>query len=74
MRGKIEIYVYINEMFRWLETIEQEAELKHQYDMKKLQAELKGKAQVERENRDIYMEQIQLKAQENRQTILESIT
>ena len=34
--------------------------------MKRLQAELKGKAQVERENRDIYMEQIKLKAQEQR--------
>ena len=55
-------------------TIEEEAELRHQYDMKKLAAELKGKAQVERENRDIYMEQIKLKAQENRQTILEGIT
>lgn len=54
--------------------MEEEAELKHQYDMKHLQAELKGKAQVERENRDIYMEQIKLKAQENRQTILEGIT
>jgi ATPase family AAA domain-containing protein 3A/B len=55
------------------ETIEQEAELKHQYDMKRLQAELKGKAQVERENREIYLEQIKLKAQEQRQTILEGI-
>lgn len=54
-------------------TAEQEAELKHQYEMKRLQAELKGKAQVERENRDIYLEQIKLKAQEQRQTILESI-
>ena len=54
-------------------TIEQEAELKHQYDMKKLQAELKGKAQVERENREIYLEQIKLKAAEQRQTVLESI-
>jgi ATPase family AAA domain-containing protein 3A/B len=41
--------------------------------MKKLQAELKGKAQVERENREIYLEQIKLKAQEQRQTVLESI-
>jgi len=47
--------------------------LKHQYEMKRLQAELKGKAQVERENRDIYLEQIKLKAQEQRQTILEGI-
>lgn len=41
--------------------------------MKKLQAELKGRAQVERENRDIYLEQIKLKAQEQRQTVLESL-
>jgi ATPase family AAA domain-containing protein 3A/B len=55
------------------ETAEQEAELRHQYDMKKLQAELKGKAQVERENRDIYLEQIKLKGEQQRQTVLESI-
>lgn len=54
-------------------TIEQEAELKHQYDMKRLQAELKGKAQIERDNRDIHLEQIRLKAQEHRQTLLEGI-
>ncbi len=41
--------------------------------MKKLQAELKGRAQVERENRDIYIEQIKLKSQEHRQTVLEGI-
>lgn len=41
--------------------------------MKKLQAELKGKAQVERDNRDIYLEQIKLKAQESRQTVMEGI-
>ncbi len=54
-------------------TVEQEAEIRHQYDMKKLQAELKGRAQVERENRDIYIEQIKLKSQEHRQTVLEGI-
>lgn len=41
--------------------------------MKRLQAELKGKAQVERENRDIYLEQIKLKAKEKRETLLEGI-
>ena len=41
--------------------------------MKRIQAELKGKAQVERDNREIYLEQIKLKAQEQRQTILEGI-
>lgn len=54
-------------------TMEQEAELKHQYDMKRLQAELKGKAQIERDNRDIHLEQIKLKAQEHRQTLMEGI-
>ena len=54
-------------------TAEQEAELRHQYDMKKLEAELRGKAKVERENRDIYLEQIKLKAQERRETLLEGI-
>lgn len=66
--------IYFNFLLFLSETIEQEAELKHQYDMKHLQAELKGKAQVERENRDIYAEQIKLRASENRQTVLESIT
>jgi ATPase family AAA domain-containing protein 3A/B len=41
--------------------------------MKRLQAELKGKAQIERENREIHLEQIKLKATEHRQTILEGI-
>lgn len=34
---------------------------------------MKGKAQVERENREIYLEQIKLKAAEKRQTVLEGI-
>lgn len=41
--------------------------------MKRLEAELRGKAQVERENREIYLEQIKLKAEEQRRTVLESI-
>jgi hypothetical protein len=41
--------------------------------MKKLEAELKGKAQIERENREIYLEQIKLKSEEQRKTVLESI-
>jgi len=41
--------------------------------MKRLEAELKGKAAVERENREIYLEQIKLKAEEQRKTVLESI-
>lgn len=47
--------------------------MRHQYDMKRLEAELKGKAQIERENREIYLEQIKMKAEEQRKTVLESI-
>lgn len=54
-------------------TMEYQAELNHKNDMKRIEAELKGKAQVERENQDIIRENIRLKAQEARQTRLESI-
>ena len=54
--------------------MEMEAELKHQNDMKRIEAEIRGKAKVERENRDINLEQIRLKASEKRKTTLESIT
>ncbi|KAH3827554.1 ATPase family AAA domain-containing protein 3-B-like [Dreissena polymorpha] len=54
-------------------TMEYQAELTHKYDMKRVEAELRGKAQIERENQDIIRENIRLKAQENRQTRLETI-
>lgn len=54
-------------------TIEHEMDLRHKNEMKKVEAELRAKAKVDRENRDIILEQIRLKAQENRVTVLESI-
>ena len=57
----------------FLETIEHEAELRHKNEMTRLEAELRGKAQIDRENKDITMEQIRLKAAERRKTVLESI-
>lgn len=54
-------------------TIEHEMGLRHKNDLKRIEAEMKAKAVVERENRDIYLEQIKLKAAENRTTVLESI-
>ncbi|KAG0420935.1 hypothetical protein HPB47_003155 [Ixodes persulcatus] len=54
-------------------TIEHEMELRHKNDMKKLEAELHAKAKVDRENQDLYIEQIKVKAAENRATVLESI-
>ena len=57
----------------FLGTIEHEAELRHQNEMKRIEAELRGKAKVDRENQDLIREQIKLKAQERRETVLESI-
>ncbi|KAF2880751.1 hypothetical protein ILUMI_25423 [Ignelater luminosus] len=54
-------------------TIEHEMELRSQNEMKRIEAELRAKAKVDRENRDIILEQIRLKAAENRVTVLESI-
>ena len=48
-------------------------ELKHKHDMSKVEAEMRARGHVERENRDIIMEQIRLKAAERRKTVLESI-
>ncbi|KAK6176224.1 hypothetical protein SNE40_014548 [Patella caerulea] len=54
-------------------TIEHEAELRHKNEMRRIEAEMSGKAKVDRENQDLIKEQIRLKAAENRQTVLESI-
>ncbi|KAJ8920868.1 hypothetical protein NQ315_015660 [Exocentrus adspersus] len=54
-------------------TIEHEMELRHKNEMKRVEAELKAKAKIDRENRDLTLEQIRLKAEENRVTVLESI-
>lgn len=53
--------------------MEYQAELNHKNDMKRIEAEFKGKAKIERENQDIIRENIRLQAQEARQTRLESI-
>ncbi|XP_028171742.1 ATPase family AAA domain-containing protein 3A homolog [Ostrinia furnacalis] len=54
-------------------TIEHEMELREKNKLKTIEAEAKARAKAERENRDITLEQIRLKAAENRTTILESI-
>lgn len=54
-------------------TIEHEMELREKNKMKLLEAEFRAKAKIDRENRDLNLEQIRLKAQENRVTVLESI-
>lgn len=54
-------------------TIEHEIEAKEKNRLKILEHEMRLKAKVERENRDLTLEQIRLKAEQNRITVLESI-
>ncbi|KAI8430909.1 hypothetical protein MSG28_001029, partial [Choristoneura fumiferana] len=54
-------------------TIEHEMDLREKNKLKAIEAEAKARAKADRENRDITLEQIRLKAAENRTTILESI-
>lgn len=54
-------------------TIEHEMELREKNKLKAIEAEARARAKADRENRDITLEQIKLKAAENRTTILESI-
>jgi len=54
-------------------TLEHEMSLKHENDLKRIEAEMKGKAVLERDNHDLYMEQIKLKEKEHRETVMESI-
>ncbi|CAH2034486.1 unnamed protein product, partial [Iphiclides podalirius] len=54
-------------------TIEHEMELREKNKLKAIEAEARARAKADRENRDITLEQIRLKAIENRTTILEGI-
>ncbi|XP_014281261.1 ATPase family AAA domain-containing protein 3A homolog isoform X2 [Halyomorpha halys] len=54
-------------------TIEREMELRSQIDKKRLEAEMLAKAKADRENQDLYLERLRVKAAENRITVLESI-
>ncbi|KAL5961391.1 ATPase family AAA domain-containing protein 3 [Taenia solium] len=55
------------------QTIEYEANLRHQNELKQIEARLRGEAQIERENRDIRLERSRIEAREHRETILQSI-
>lgn len=55
------------------QTLEYEMELRAKSDMKRIEAEMRAKGKVDRENQDLYLEQIRLKASENRTTVMESI-
>ena len=53
--------------------MEHEAELRHKNEMLRVEAELKGKTKIDRENRDINLEKIRVESAERRKTVLESI-
>jgi len=55
------------------ETLEHESELRRKNELVRIEAEARARAQNERENRDIVMEKIRVKAAERRKTLLESI-
>ena len=54
-------------------SVEHEMELRQKNDLKRVEAKMRAKAKVDRENRDIHLEQIKLQAAEHRATVLESI-
>ncbi|VDP10052.1 unnamed protein product [Soboliphyme baturini] len=54
-------------------TIEHEVELRKKFEIQRAEAEAKAKAIAERENRDIYLEQLRTKEAERRTTIIEAI-
>ncbi|CAG0881751.1 unnamed protein product [Cyprideis torosa] len=54
-------------------TLEHEMDLRAKNEAKRVESEMKAKAKMERENQDLTLERIRLKAQEKRQTILDSI-
>lgn len=56
-----------------LATLEHEFELRRKKEQARIEAEMKARGQMERENIDLIKEQIKLKAQEKRETVLESI-
>ncbi|XP_017490005.1 PREDICTED: ATPase family AAA domain-containing protein 3-like, partial [Rhagoletis zephyria] len=55
------------------DTLAQELDLRAKADAKRIEAEIRGQAKVERENRDIRLEQLKAKAAEERTTMLEAI-
>lgn len=54
-------------------TLDREMELRQGLEAKKIEAEQQAKAKADRENQDLTLEQIRLRASENRTTVLESI-
>lgn len=54
-------------------TIEHELQLRHKFDLERIEAEVKAKAKAARENRDVNLEQLKAGEEERRKTIVEQI-
>jgi len=67
------VYYYCYSYGLMPETMEHESELRRKNDLVRIEAEARARAQNDRENRDIVLEKIRVKAAERRKTLLESI-
>lgn len=56
------------------ETVEYQEKLRHENEMKSIEAKMRGKAKVERDNHDLNKEKIKLESKEKRRTILEAVS
>ncbi|KAG0712108.1 ATPase family AAA domain-containing protein 3-B [Chionoecetes opilio] len=54
-------------------TIDHELEQRHKYEMKRVEAETTARARTERDNQDLMLEQIRVRASEDRETTLKSL-
>uniref|UniRef100_A0AC35TP29 AAA domain-containing protein n=1 Tax=Rhabditophanes sp. KR3021 TaxID=114890 RepID=A0AC35TP29_9BILA len=54
-------------------TIEHELNLRHKFDLEKIDAEVKSKAKAARENRDVNLEVLRASEEERRKTVVEQI-
>ena len=60
-------------LFASTATIDHELEQRHKYEMKRVEAETAARAHTERENQDLMLEQIRVRAAEDRETTLKSL-
>jgi len=56
------------------ETVEYQEKLRHENEMKRIEAKMRGQAKVERDNHDLNKEKIKLESSERRKTILEAVS
>lgn len=54
-------------------TIEHELQLRHKYDLERIEAEVRAKAKAARENRDVNLEMMKASEEEHRKTVIEQI-